>query len=43
MPRKYNSKPPYPAQFRQQMIELVAAGRSPANWPKSLAAMKPAF
>ena len=29
MPRKYNPKPPYPAQFRQQMIDLVATGRSP--------------
>lgn len=27
MPRKYNPEAPYPAQFRQQMIELVAAGR----------------
>ncbi len=25
------SKPPYPAQFRQQMIELVQAGRTPAQ------------
>ena len=25
------SKPPYPAEFRQQIIELVAAGRSPAE------------
>ncbi len=24
-----NPKPPYPAQFRQQMIDLVAIGRSP--------------
>ena len=24
-----NPKPAYPAQFRQQMIDLVAAGRSP--------------
>jgi transposase len=29
MPRGHNPKPPYPAQFRQQMIELVAAGRKP--------------
>jgi len=28
MPR---SRPPYPAEFRQQMVELVAAGRSPAQ------------
>jgi transposase len=25
------SRPPYPAEFRQQMVELVAAGRSPAE------------
>ena len=25
------SKPPYPAAFRQQMIELVESGRSPAQ------------
>lgn len=25
------SRPPYPAEFRQQMIELVRAGRSPAE------------
>jgi len=25
------SRPPYPAEFRQQMIELVRAGRSPAQ------------
>ncbi|MDG5977882.1 transposase is3/is911 family protein [Hydrogenophaga taeniospiralis CCUG 15921] len=24
-------RPPYPAQFRQQMVELVRAGRSPAQ------------
>lgn len=24
-------KPPYPAEFRQQMVELVQAGRSPAQ------------
>ena len=34
MPRKYNPKPPYPAQFRQQMIELVAAGRRPSELAK---------
>ena len=28
MPR---TKPPYPAEFRQQMVELVQAGRSPAE------------
>jgi transposase len=25
------TKPPYPAEFRQQMIELVHAGRTPAE------------
>ncbi len=25
------SRPPYPAEFRQQMIELVRVGRSPAQ------------
>ena len=25
------TRPPYPAQFRQQMIELVGAGKSPAE------------
>jgi transposase len=25
------SKPPYPAPFRQQMVELVQAGRTPAQ------------
>ena len=34
MPRKYNPKPPYSAQFRQQMTELVAAGRRPSELAK---------
>ena len=34
MPRQYNPKPPYPAQFRQQMIELVASGRRPSELAK---------
>ncbi len=25
------SRPPYPAEFRQQMVELVQAGRPPAE------------
>lgn len=25
------SRPPYPAEFRQQMVELVATGRTPAE------------
>jgi transposase len=31
MPR---TRPPYPAEFRQQMIELVRAGRSPEELAK---------
>ena len=34
MPRKYNPKPPYPPEFRQQMVELVAAGRRPSELAK---------
>ena len=34
MPRQYNLKAPYPAQFRQQMIELVASGRRPGELAK---------
>ena len=34
MPRKYNPKPPYPDAFRQQMIELVHAGRKPSELAK---------
>ena len=34
MPRKYNPKPPYPVQFRQQMVELAAAGRRPSELAK---------
>ena len=29
MPKPHTPKPPYSAQFRQQMIELVQAGRNP--------------
>lgn len=29
MPKPKNPKPPYSAQFRQQMVELVQAGRNP--------------
>ncbi len=25
------TRPPYPAEFRRQMVELVAAGRTPAE------------
>ena len=29
-----NPKPPYPAQFREQMVELVRAGKKPAELAK---------
>lgn len=32
MPQQY--KPAYPAEFRQQMVELVAAGRNPTQLSK---------
>jgi transposase len=38
MPRKHNPKPPYPAQFRQQMINLVAAGRRPSELSREVVA-----
>lgn len=31
MSKSYIPKPPYPAQFREQMIELVRAGRKPGE------------
>lgn len=31
MSRKHNPKPPYPAQSRQQMIDLVATVRKPSE------------
>lgn len=31
MNRKSNTKPPYPEAFRQQMVELVEAGRRPSE------------
>ena len=34
MSHNRNPKPPYPPQFRQQMIELVAAGRRPSELAK---------
>ena len=34
MSRQNNPKPPYPAQFRQQMIDLVAIGRRPSELAK---------
>ena len=34
MSRQNNPKPPYPAQFRQQMIDLVATGRRPSELAK---------
>jgi transposase len=34
MPKPRNTKPPYPPQFRQQMVELVAAGKRPSESAK---------
>jgi transposase len=34
MPKPKNPKPPYPPQFRQQMVELVASGRRPSELAK---------
>jgi transposase len=30
------SRPPYPAEFRQQMIELVRAGRNPVELAREI-------
>jgi transposase len=34
MPKNHNPKPPYPPEFRQQMVELVRAGRRPSELAK---------
>jgi transposase len=34
MSHNRNPKPPYPPQFHQQMVELVAAGRKPSELAK---------
>ena len=34
MPKPHVPKPPYPSQFRQQMVELVQAGRKPSELAK---------
>ena len=34
MSKAHVSKPPYPAQFREQMVELVQAGRNPNGLAK---------
>jgi transposase len=34
MPKPKNHKPPYPPEFRQQMVELVKAGRRPSELAK---------
>ena len=34
MSKPHAPKPPYPAQFREQMIELVRAGRKPGELAK---------
>lgn len=37
MPKKAPPPPPYPAEFRRRMVELVRAGRSPASLAKDFA------
>lgn len=37
MPKKPPPPPPYSPEFRQRMIELVRAGRTPANLAKDFA------
>lgn len=34
MPKPTNPKPPYPPEFRQQMVELASAGRRPRELAK---------
>jgi transposase-like protein len=34
MPKLHTSKPPYSVEFRQQMVELVSAGRTPNELAK---------
>ena len=34
MSKPHTPKPPYPAQFREQMVELVRAGRKPGELAK---------
>jgi transposase len=34
MPKPRNPKPPYPPQFRQQMVELVTTGKRPSELAK---------
>lgn len=34
MPKSHTPKPPYPAKFRQKMVELVHAGRKPTELAK---------
>lgn len=36
-------KPPYPAEFRQQIVELVAAGRTPAELAKEFGCSAPSI
>ena len=35
------SKPPYPAEFRQQIIELARAGRTPAQLSREFGPARP--
>ncbi|MCO5117076.1 MAG: transposase [Burkholderiaceae bacterium] len=34
-------RPPYPAEFRQQMVELVRAGRAPAQLSREFGVTRP--
>ncbi len=43
MPRPTNPKPPYPQAFRQQMIELVLAGRKPSELAKQFGCIEPSI
>lgn len=42
MPKPHTLKPPYPAQFPQQIVELVQAWRKPSKLPGNLIATSPA-
>ena len=43
MPRPTTPKPPYPQAFRQQMIELVHAGRKPSELAKQFGCIEPSI
>ena len=43
MSHNRNPKPPYPGEFRQQMVELVKVGRKPTELAKEFGPTKPAL